>query len=76
MWNSVPAVPVDERGREISSEVVLELRCECCGASIEQRREGRPRRFCDAVCRAKAARGGVVEALGIYNAEQREYLTA
>lgn len=64
----------DERGRRIRSDVVLELRCEVCGSAIEQRREGRPRRFCDGRCRSKARRVGVVAAIAEANAEDLQQL--
>lgn len=67
---------LDERGSVIRSEVVLELRCEVCGVLIEQRREGRPRRFCGSRCRSKCRRVGAVSAIVVANAAERRELAA
>lgn len=60
----------DESGQVIRSDVIALLRCEVCGQVIAQRREGRPRRFCDGRCRSKARRVGVVPAIATDNHEQ------
>lgn len=68
-------LPSDERGRVIRSLVSIELRCELCGVAIEQRVEGRPRRFCGTPCRAKAHRLGAVPSFVAYNAAERSETT-
>lgn len=45
-----------EDGEEYASPVLFETTCGYCGASITNRTEGRPRKYCDSTCRSGAYR--------------------